>query len=140
MRHLGKKIAVCKRNCLFCKKNMSITTFSEKKRLNLRFPTLLLFSISLTGPIPLRIQFLLLLPKRKFHSFLFYALPSLSFSISTRATLSLSLFLCSLPRFAKKKKINDVAIIFNDLLCIILLLCLFFVNLLLIIHFCLRFS
>jgi hypothetical protein len=102
--------------------------FQREKRLNLRFPTLLLFSISLTGPIPLRIQFLLLLPKRKFHSFLFYALPSLSFSISTRATLSLFLSFYARSRISRKRKkeeINDVAVTFNDLLCIILLPCLF---------------
>ena len=103
MRHLGKKFAVCKKIVYFARKHVYYY-FQREKRLNLRFPTLLSFSISLTGPIPLRIQFLLLLPKRKIPFFSLLR-SSLSFSICTRATLSLFLFLCSLLNFAKKEKL-----------------------------------
>jgi hypothetical protein len=118
MRHLGKKVAVCKKNCLFCKKNMSITTFSEKKRLNLRFPTLLSFSISLTGRVPLRIQFLLLLPKRK-NSILFsFTLLSLFFFICTRAILSLSLSLFMLAsEFREEKKEKLMMWLSHSMIC-----------------------
>ncbi len=103
MRHLGKKIAVCKKIVYFARKTC-LLLLSARKRLNLRFPTLLSFSISLTGRVPLRIQFLLLLPKRKIPFFSLLR-SSLSFSICTRATLSLFLFLCSLLNFAKKEKL-----------------------------------
>ena len=105
MRHLGKKIAVCKKTIYFRERKTCLLLLSARKRLNLRFPTLLSFSISLTGPIPLRIQFLLLLPKKKKIPFFSLLRSSLSFSICTRATLSLFLFLCSLLNFAKKEKL-----------------------------------
>ena len=104
MRHLGKKIAVCEKKLFISREKHVYYYFQREKRLNLRFPTLLSFSISLTGPIPLRIQFLLLLPKRKIPFFSLLC-SSLSFSICTRATLSLFLFLCSLLNFAKKEKL-----------------------------------
>jgi hypothetical protein len=104
MRHLGKKIAVCEKKLFISREKHVYCYFQREKRLNLRFPTLLSFSISLTGPIPLRIQFLLLLPKRKIPFFSLLR-SSLSFSICTRATLSLFLFLCSLLNFAKKEKL-----------------------------------
>ena len=105
MRHLGKKkIAVCEKKLFISREKHVYCYFQREKRLNLRFPTLLSFSVSLTGPIPLRIQFLLLLPKRKIPFFSLLR-SSLSFSICTRATLSLFLFLCSLLNFAKKEKL-----------------------------------
>ncbi len=144
MRHLGKKIAVCKKNYLFPReKKTCLLLLSARKRLNLRFPTLLSFSISLTGPIPLRIRFLWLLPKRKISILYLFTLLSLSLSPFVRVPLSLCLSLslslllhtCSrISRKRKKEEINDVAVTFNDLLRIILLPCLF-LNLLLIAHF-----
>jgi hypothetical protein len=92
----------------------------------------IIFYLFLTGPIPLRIWFLRLLPKKKknFHSSSLYA--PLSLSLLARATLSLplSLFLFRFilaPEFRDKREneeINDVAVTFNDLLRIILLPCL----------------
>jgi hypothetical protein len=117
MRHLGKKrLPYVKKNCLFREKNMSITTFSEKKRLNLRFPTLLSFSISLTGPIPLRIQFLLLLPKRKiFILFLFYA--PLSLSPFVRVPLSLSFSFYARSWISRKKKEKLMMWLSHSMIC-----------------------
>ena len=104
MRHLGKKRLPYVKKLFISREKHVYCYFQREKRLNLRFPTLLSFSISLTGPIPLRIQFLLLLPKRKIPFFSLLR-SSLSFSICTRATLSLFLFLCSLLNFAKKEKL-----------------------------------
>ncbi len=136
MRHLGKK--ECKKNCLFREKKHVYYYFQQEKRLNLRFPTLLSFSISLTGPIPLRIQFLLLLPKGKIPLFSLLR-SSVSFSICTRATFSLFLFLCSLLNFANKEKLMmwlSHSMICSALFCYGVS----FFYLLLIVHFCLRFS
>lgn len=104
MRHLGKKRLPYEKTVYFARKTC-LLLLSVRKRLNLRFPTLLSFSISLTGPIPLRIQFLLLLPKRKIPFFSLLR-SSLSFSICTRAILSLSLSLFMLASEFREKRKN----------------------------------
>ena len=103
MRHLGKKDCRMWKKLFISREKHVYYYFQREKRLNLRFPTLLSFSISLTGPIPLRIQFLLLLPKRKkFHSFLFYA--PLSLSPFVRVPLSLSFSFYARSWISRKKE------------------------------------
>jgi hypothetical protein len=136
MRHLGKKIAVCEKKTVYFARKTCLLLLSTRKTIKFAIShSFIIFYLFLTGLIPLRIRFLLLLPKRNFPFFfsLFCFFFSLSLSPSLRVLLSLSLsfylsrFLLA-PEFREKRKkeeINDVAVTFNDSLHIILLLCLF---------------
>ena len=109
MRHLGKKRLSYVKKLFILREKHVYYYFQREKRLNLRFPTLLSFSISLTGPIPLRIQFLLLLPKRKIPFFSLFTLLSLSlyFYACHSLFLSLSPSFSFLSRFMLAPEFRD---------------------------------
>ncbi len=121
------------RNYLFPREKTCLLLFLARKTIKFAIShSFIIFYLFLTGPIPLRIRFLWLLPKREEFSFFYlFTLLSLSLSLHHYAchffSLSLSRFIFA-PEFrekGKKEEINDVAVTFNDLLRIILLLCLF---------------
>jgi hypothetical protein len=106
MRHLGKKDCRMWKKTVYFARKTCLLLLSTRKTIKFAIShSFIIFYLFLTGSIPLSIQFLLLLPKRKIPFFSLLR-SSLSFSICTRAILSfsLSLFLCSLLNFAKKRK------------------------------------
>jgi hypothetical protein len=126
MRHLGKKIAVCKKIVYFARKTCLLLLSARKTiKFTISHSFIIFYFFNWTCSLEDSIS-IAVAEKKKFHSFLFYAPLSLFSFVRVPFSLSLSLFLCSLLNFAKKKgKINDVAVTFNDLLRIILLPCLF---------------
>jgi hypothetical protein len=59
MRHLGKKIAVCKKIVYFRERKTRLLLLSARKTIKFAISHSFIFFLSLlTGPIPLRIQFL----------------------------------------------------------------------------------
>ncbi len=126
MRHLGKKVAVCK-NCLFPRKKKHVYCCIQKKTIKFAISHSFIFSISFNWMYSLEDSISIAVAEKENFPFFSLLRSSLSLFIPSRVTLPLSLYfaLSSLPNFARKEEINDVAVTFNDLLRIILLLCLF---------------
>lgn len=123
MRHLGKKIAVCKKIVYFARKTCLLLLSARKTikfTISHSFIIFYLFNwtYSLEDSISIAVA-------EKKNSILFsFMLLSLFLHLYACHSLSFSLFMLA-PEFREKGKINDVAVTFNDLLRIILLPCLF---------------
>lgn len=104
MRHLGKKIAVCKKTVYFARKTCLLLLSARKTiKFTISHSFIIFYLFNWTYSLEYSISIAV---AEKKNSILFsFTLLSLSFSICTRATLSLFLFLCSLLNFAKKEKL-----------------------------------
>ena len=125
------------KNCLFCEKNMSITTFSEKTiKFTISHSFIIFYLFNWTHSLEYSMSIAV---AEKKNSIIFsFTLLSLFLCLYACHSLSLSFF-CSLLNFAKKEKLMiwlSHSMICSALFCYRVS----FVNLLLIVHFCLRFS